>query len=132
MDEGQAPALANHKLGNDTGSDVVSLFASLSRRGKGMRIAHEGREIAPLFVRKVQTSWRKRPQQEERRETLRDLFVPYHWQAGALGRVCWSGLCGQGRAEHHRCLSSSWASCQSARLRAAGRMGWKAIGKDGI
>lgn len=62
-----------------------------------MRIVHEGREIAPLFVRKVQTSWRKRPQQEERRETLRDLFVPYHWQSGALGRVCWSGLCGQGR-----------------------------------
>lgn len=33
VDEGQARALANHRLGNDTGSDVVSFFSSLSRRG---------------------------------------------------------------------------------------------------
>lgn len=33
VDEGQARALANHRLGNDTDSDVVSFFSSLSRRG---------------------------------------------------------------------------------------------------
>lgn len=32
-DEGQAWALANHRLGNDMGRDVVCFFPSLSRRG---------------------------------------------------------------------------------------------------